>query len=397
MSPEDLASAAPNSPQPPSPTPATAQGGAAAPASGTVPGSPAAPPVVPLIVPGPGTAATPTGPTVTPTGSLKVRVQGFFATAYRNLVDQDYRASLEDRFLDFLVSTLVRVRKMTGRVNAALPQIITFLALPISITQLYLRTRCNYLAAAIAFNVMLSLIPYLLVAAAILGYVVSGNAEIGKHLSRYVEINFPPYKDSLTSMIDGVSSVKSQLGFVGMLTLFWTSRQMVFAASFALDTIHGRPGEKAMWRKLLDTLIVICLATLLITGGVFFSVVLGWVSRITDLHLDEGAWLKTFSFPFAFVVSTVIFLAFYQILPQQRPSWMHSLIGAGVGAILWELSKLGLVGYFPWAFKNEFYGPLAVGLYVILWAYLFATGMLVGACTAWRLDAEKKRTSYVAE
>lgn len=308
-------------------------------------------------------------------------------------------SSIEDRFLDFLVALVVRVRNMSGRIHRFIPRLITILAMPISVAQIYLRANCNYLAAAIAFQVTLCLIPYLLLAAAIMGYMVSGNVDVTNYLMKYVHLNFQPLEASLKSVIEGIAKVKEQLGIIGLLGLLWTSRGLVFSIAFALDSIHGTVREKPLWRRWVDTTLVVCLATLLITASVVFSVGLTWVSQKSGVHVDEGYSLNAVSFPFSVIVSAIIFLAFYQILPQVRSSWLHSMIGALAGAFLWEFSKYLMIVYFAVESEKyqQIYGTLAVMVYVILWGYMFATGVLVGACTARRLDQEKRRSTYVAE
>lgn len=308
-------------------------------------------------------------------------------------------SSLEDRFLDFLVAVMVRVRAMSGRIHHYIPKLITVLAMPISVAQLYLRARCTYLAGAIACQVTLCLIPYLLLAAAIMGYMVSDNVEVVRYLTKYVHLNFQPLEESFTSVIAAIAKVKEQLGIIGMLGLLWTSRGLVFSIAFALDSINGTPREKPLWRQWVDTALVVCLATLLITASVVFTVALTWVSQKSGVHVDEGYSLNALSFPFNVGVSAIIFLAFYQILPQVRAGWFHSLIGALAGAFLWELSKYLMIVYFAVESTKyqQIYGTLAVMVYVILWGYMFATGVLVGACAARRLDQERRRSSYVAE
>lgn len=307
-------------------------------------------------------------------------------------------ASLDDRLVDLIVATVLRVRTLSARMNVLMPKLLAAMALPLSVIRMYARTRCNYLAAAIAFQVTLCLIPYLLLAASIMGYLATDIA-VSDNLTNYIHLNFPTLKDSLASVIQGVTHMKEELGVIGLLGLFWTSRGLVFSIAFALDTIHGSPGEKALWRRLVDTMLVLLLATLLITASFVFSAALTWISKASGIALTEGYSLNAISFPFSVAVSTIIFMAFYQVLPQQRPSWWHAAIGGLTGAAFWELSKYGLIVYFALEATKykEIYGTLAVMVYVILWGYLFATGVLIGACTAQRLDQDRRRKVYVAE
>ncbi len=400
--------------------------------SGATPPPPDSP--APDAKPAPG---TPRGP------ALLDRLRGSVSSMLETLRSPESRASIEDRILDSLVALLLRARRASANLSARIPQIIAFLSLPISIVQLYLRSRSTYLAAAIASYVALSIIPYFLLAAAILGYMVEDTVvlrgggkpvtgllrraddesyllqERGKreptviprsevleiqtpvveHLQKYAEVNFPVVQQDMAPAIRGIAENKEGLTFVGLLLLIWTSRGLVFSVSFALNAIHGNQDEKPLWRGLVDTVLMVCLAALLITASIVFSIVLAWVSRLSGLHLDEGYTLKIITLPFSLVISGLVFLAFYQIVPQTRQRWTHSLIGAAVGAGVFEIAKYLLIAYFALRGESErvVYATMMLPIYITLWSYLFATGVLLGACTSRRLDEERKRATYLAE
>jgi uncharacterized BrkB/YihY/UPF0761 family membrane protein len=74
---------------------------------------------------------------------------------------------------------------------------------------------------------------------------------------------------------------------------------------------------------------------------------------------------------------------------QPHPSWL--VFGAIVTVVLWALCTIGLGAFFSWSSSfGETYGPLAGVLALLVWAFLSAIAILLGAAVAAQLEAIRR-------
>ena len=70
----------------------------------------------------------------------------------------------------------------------------------------------------------------------------------------------------------------------------------------------------------------------------------------------------------------------YHVAPPVRPAWRACLPGAGLALTLWLLASLALRQVVGGGLgRSSVYGPLAAPVAVLVWLYLLALAVLVGA------------------
>jgi membrane protein len=75
-----------------------------------------------------------------------------------------------------------------------------------------------------------------------------------------------------------------------------------------------------------------------------------------------------------------MFMLMYVFLTQEKVRWREAAIGAGAAAATWEISRIVFAALVSQsAAYGRLYGSLAGTVVAILWIYLTATIMLVGA------------------
>ena len=254
------------------------------------------------------------------------------------------------------------------------------------------RARVGGLSAEIAFFGLLGLFPAVIVFAAALG---SLDAVIGADAANDVEgwlldrvadtfgsDNTLP--DTIADLFDRSNAGLITAGVV--LTVYASSRGFT-AVVGALDVAYGRESRRN-WLSTrvmgfvltLFTMVVAALAAAMVVVGPL----LGSGEDVAE-RLGAGAVFTTvwvwFRWPAVFVAVVMWAACIYHFAPQIRTPWRSDLPGALVGTVWWLAVSLGFRTYVDVASSgvNAVFGFLGGALSVLIWLYLLAMGLLVGA------------------
>jgi membrane protein len=244
--------------------------------------------------------------------------------------------------------------------------------------------RVTFAAAAIAYYLFLAIFPALIALVGILGIahidasglIDSLSARLpggaGRALTRAISgADNPSQAASLTAAITGIAIA------------LWSASSGMAALQTGLNVAYDVPAERKFVAKRAVALVLL-LATLVL-GGVpspFFTfgesvifTVLGWILTVAAV--------------------VVLFSIYYYLGPNRdSPTWKWLTTGGTVGTALWIMASL-LFGYYVSTFNNygKTYGPLAGVIVLVLWLYLSAIAVLLGA----ELNAEFERQARLKE
>jgi membrane protein len=259
------------------------------------------------------------------------------------------------------------------------------------------------LAAEIAFFVLLSLPP---LALAVLGSV----GFVGQRLSG------PFHIESVNRLLDLVGTVLTQdaieslqlervftqlvtepnvniasLGFV--VTIYAASRAIrvvLVAVSIAYDLEDHRPGWKQRALGIGITFVGMVLGIVVVpvlAAGPSFG------ETIDRAFGVEGLVAPTFRllyWPGAVILAVLILATLYHVGAPWWTRWRNDIPGAVLAVVLWIAGSAGLRVYTQVAIAgDDLYAPLAGPLVVLLWVYVSAFAVLLGA----ELNAELERSS----
>jgi len=128
------------------------------------------------------------------------------------------------------------------------------------------------------------------------------------------------------------------------------------------------------------------LAPLLLAGPAFAEQAEGWFS--VDLGPLVLIWEIAY-WPTVVLLGVLAIAALYRIAVPRRARWWRDLPGAAVATAGWLLGSAGLRVYGGWLTGTEsVYGPLAGPIVALLWLWLTALAVLLGA----ELNANLART-----
>jgi membrane protein len=104
-------------------------------------------------------------------------------------------------------------------------------------------------------------------------------------------------------------------------------------------------------------------------------------------HVVHGVVIAAY-WPFVVLMSLALLATLYHRALPVRTPWVRALPGAAVAVVLWVVGSIVLRAWLDWAFrKTATYGPLSAPVAVLLFLYLTALAILLGA----ELNAETDR------
>lgn len=238
-------------------------------------------------------------------------------------------------------------------------------------------------AGYLAYVTLLSLVPMLAVMFAMFSAFPVFDQLKGE-IEAFVFSNFiPTAGDVVQSHLNGFIANASKMTSVGILALVAVALLLISAIDKSLNDIW-RVKKHRRWLNSFSIYWMV-----LTLGPVLLATSLAVTSYLVSLDLvGQLGGLKTSLLKLVpFVSSVLVFLGLYLIVPNKIIRFKHGLVGALVGASLFELSKRLFALYITHFPSYEaIYGALAAIPILFIWIYLSWLVVLFGAETTATLE-----------
>jgi membrane protein len=263
--------------------------------------------------------------------------------------------------------------------------------------------RGTHLAAMIAYFALLSFVPLLFVALALLGLV--HQADENSFFVRELSKTFPSTSvDSILRAVRAIQANATALGIVGGAFLLWTSLSFFSVLESAFNIVYGRPNRGFFHGK--------ALATMMMVGSLvslFASLVVGSIGQeVLKRYLGFSGDALT-ARVIAIVISAAglfVFLASaYYVLTNADLTLREVLPGAITAAVILEATFQLLPVYVDISKHNPVLQTLSGPAVLLVWLYLMANVIVLGAEVNWwrgnrarpsDLDASAERIEHPA-
>lgn len=248
------------------------------------------------------------------------------------------------------------------------------------------KNNVSIVSAGVAFYGLLAIFPILAALVSIYGLLLNP-ADVESQLT-FLEDMLPVgawtiLKNQLHFLASQSGATLSISAAIGFLLALWSARMGTGALMTALNIVY-KEEEK---RSLIRTYITALLLTL---GGILFSVAaLSLLVVLPALlsYIDAGLGAATQDFlivlrwPLLAVGTMFVLTILYRFGPSRRAArWEWLSIGAVVATLLWMLVSWGFSFYVAhFGSYNETYGSLGAVVILMLWFWLTAMTVLIGA------------------
>lgn len=247
----------------------------------------------------------------------------------------------------------------------------------------FLADRCLLQASALSFTTILSLVPFLALAFAVLkGFGVQNRLE--PLLLQQVTAGS---EKAVFKIIQYINNTKvATLGAAGLISLVITAISLLDSIEEAFNDIWGVRETRSFYRKFTDYLSVALVAPILMISATSITTSLQSQSLVR-WALSTPYFGDMLLRLFHFVPYMSIWLAlilFYAFIPNTRVSFRSAFVGGVLAGTIWQLAQwcyihfqMGLTRY------NAIYGTLALVPMIMVWIYTTWVIVLFGGEVVW--------------
>ncbi len=240
---------------------------------------------------------------------------------------------------------------------------------------------CFYLAASVAYFLIVALVPLSLLIVAFFGYILGGNQDLYHYLLSKLVNFFPSVTSGITNELTKLITYKG----ISMITLFiygFLALQLFYSVEHAMNVIFKVPKKRHFLLSLFWAIFIVTLVIffwiLSFTVSSLAGVLVHYPINVFDIQLSYRAAI-VFKYVAPFVLILLTFTAVYTIIPHVRVRTRHAFSGALFVTVLWEIAK----HFFTWTVKNlayigTIYGSLTAFILFLLWMYYLSCIFLLG-------------------
>jgi membrane protein len=258
-----------------------------------------------------------------------------------------------------------------------------------------MRHRVTGLGAEAAFFLILSVPPLIFALAGTIGYISNSftPAQVNDVQNAVLDLASRALTPSAVSKIieptidDVLEGGRIDVISLGFVLSLWSGSRAMHVFVDTITIMHGLGGHRGIVKTRALSFALYLLAML--TGVVAIPLVVAGPSLIREWLPERLDFLVAFYWP-AVVVLCICFLAtLYHVSVPVRTNWTFNLPGATFSLAAWIFGSYLLREFLIATAKDSrsIYGPLAAPIAVLLWLYLVALAVLIGAAVNAAFDS----------
>lgn len=238
-------------------------------------------------------------------------------------------------------------------------------------------------AAALAYQVLFALFPFVIFLIALLGFLHLSN--FFEWLRAHAQLVFPQQAmDQINKVIDELQQQKGGLLSFGVIVALWSAsaavRATMNALNVAYDVSEGRPAWKLYPLSILYTAGVAAMLIIAVLLMMVGPQAIGWLAQEVGaerIFVALWAWLR---WPIALFLLTLAVAVIYYVAPDAEQEFRFITPGATVSVIVWILTSLAF-NYYVGNFGNysAMYGSIGAIIVLLLYFFISAAVLLFGA------------------
>ncbi len=232
-------------------------------------------------------------------------------------------------------------------------------------------------AAALAFYMVTSLAPLLLILVSLAGLIGPRySADVETWLAGQVG---PQAGGAILSFLNSMyrnrgSGIVSLV--IGVVALILTATGLLGNVQHALNNIWGIKDKSQNWLKKFFVKRLVSLAILFAAGIILID---SLVITAVLIGISGALYARTVSVVISIALFTVLSAIIFKYLPDAKIRWMDVWIGAAMTAVLFEMGKYLIGLYFALKGVTSGYGAAGSFLALLIWLYYSSVIFLFGA------------------
>ena len=246
----------------------------------------------------------------------------------------------------------------------------------------YFGARGPHLAAMLAYYALLSLFPFVFLAASLVSW-IGRPAETSALLRDLSHVLPGTSAHDLSRLVTSLGSNVTEIGLIGGVGLLWSSLGFLSALESGLNVLYGLPNRGFLHQKLVVLgLLAIALIGLLaglavvVTSQTALSQVAPDLAHLAAWRIGGGLAIST--------LTTLLFLLIvYRTLPNTEITTRQVLPGAVIATALLQLTFESLPIYVRSVEGLPALKAFGGALVLLVWLYLMGNVVLLGGAITW--------------
>ena len=255
----------------------------------------------------------------------------------------------------------------------------------------FLADNGSFLAAGLAFNLLLYCVPFLLLVISALAFTLGSSERALAVAQHSVKQFLPQTSEALVNTLSIIIEHRNVLGLVAVPLFFLLSSWLFGTIRLTLNIIFEVTRKRSFFRaKATDLgmiLLVAFLAILSVGVGLLLTILqaLGESVPVIGDLLKTGWVVATQAVVFLFTAA--LFYTLYRFSPAETIGRKALVVSALTGAALFSLSKSAFSWYVTLARANTLInGALAGLIFFYLWLYYTSLVFILGAEVGWAFE-----------
>ena len=248
--------------------------------------------------------------------------------------------------------------------------------------------RGPHLAAMVAYFALLSFVPLIFLALALLG--LAHRADASDFLVKELRHAFPGTSvGSILTLVHKVQDNATTLGIVGGVALLWSSLSLFSALESAFNIVYGLPNRSFLRGKAVAATLMVATITMLFVSLLVGSVGAEVLKRYAPGFVGSSVVAYAVSIAVSLVGVFAFLFAVYWFLPTTEVGARDALPGAVVASVGLEASFQILPIFVRLAGVNATLRVLGGPAILLVWLFVMANVIVFGAELNWWL-AERR-------
>src|SRR4051812_30128613 len=260
------------------------------------------------------------------------------------------------------------------------------------------RSQLTRMAAALSYRTIFGLIPVLVIGFMVIAAFASEEQvkDVIGHLFKFAGLSEvvtqnaetvvgPATEAQALSLDKWMSGIflkiqqlpKGTIGIIGAVALIYAAISMLVEIEKAFNQIYNAPEGRSWVRRITQYWTLLTLGTLFLLGSFYaqerIQGLANEIQLVSSLQSFQPTALRILAFVVAALISTVLLVIVFMIVPNTRVLFVPALTGAFLSAVLWEAGKFGFRLYVAQLGKSELnrvYGTVILLPLFLFWVYI---------------------------
>ncbi len=259
--------------------------------------------------------------------------------------------------------------------------------------QTFTITRANQAAASLAYYVIFSLFPLLLVLISA-GSFFLNSEQVYLKVSQLIQQNIPDSYQWIDQNLHHILEQRGTVGVIGLITLLWAASGGFISLAYNINLAWLEAPQRNFFQGRLIGLEMIAG----ISGLFFLSLILDWIFNLLHLFhvpfasfIDLNFWGWFWSL-LSWLMIFLLFFALYYWVPTVNVNGSAAFWGALMASAAWDISTALFSFYLRSGFSRYelIYGSIGALVAFLFLIYILATVTLFGAHLAAAIDRKSK-------